>query len=432
MNARADRSRAQDARSSALHVAQRLRESGFTAYFAGGCVRDELLGLEPTDYDVATDARPDAVETLFRSTAHVGASFGVVLVRLTPKDLPAIRGKHTIEVATFRADGDYSDRRRPDSVVFADEHADAQRRDFTINALFLDPLGVDAPGSSASGRLIDHIGGRRDLEQGIVRAVGDPSARLAEDHLRALRGVRFAARFGFTIESATAAAIRDDAANLEGVSRERIGSELRRMLAHPTRADAVEYLHRLGLTERIVGAPGVRRAGTRTPGLSSLPSEADAILALAAWVQDQDLDLAGLRPGLCLSNSETDDLHALLDTAARLRFDWATAETPARKRLAGRSVAERALALVAAVDAGLAGTIQHEIHALAATPGGLSPKPFLTGEDLIAAGFRPGPSFGRALQQAYDLQLSNKIRTKEAAIEAASRWIAEENPDLEG
>src|SRR5690606_2366392 len=171
-------------------IASTLRSHGHIAYFAGGCVRDALLGHPPTDYDIATDATPDRVQSLFDRTAAVGAHFGVVLVK---------RRGVTVEVATFRSEGPYSDQRRPDSVTFSDPESDARRRDFTINALFLDPLAGD--------KVIDFVGGRQDLKAGVVRAVGDPEARLAEDHLRALRAVRFTARLGFRLDQATAKAI---------------------------------------------------------------------------------------------------------------------------------------------------------------------------------------------------------------------------------
>ena len=195
-------------RDTAALVVRTLSGAGHTAYFAGGCVRDALLGTPPADYDIATDATPDQVRALFERTSHVGAHFGVVLVHIN---------RASIEVATFRADGPYTDSRRPDTVEFSTPEQDAKRRDFTINALFLDPL-VDTRttirGRVVRGEIIDLVGGRDDLERGVVRAVGTPSARLAEDHLRALRAVRFAARLGCEIESDTADAIRAHAAEL--------------------------------------------------------------------------------------------------------------------------------------------------------------------------------------------------------------------------
>ena len=182
------------ARALATDIVRRLREAGFDAYFAGGCVRDRLMGHEPGDYDVATGARPDEVKQLFPGAHLVGEAFGVVLVR---------RDGHTVEVATFRIDGEYSDQRRPDSVVFTDARQDAFRRDFTVNGLFEDPL---------SGEIIDYVGGQADLKAKKIRAIGDPHARFAEDHLRMLRGIRFAARFNYEIDGETSEAIRSHAA----------------------------------------------------------------------------------------------------------------------------------------------------------------------------------------------------------------------------
>src|SRR5262245_32603046 len=173
----------------AADIVRRLRAAGFESYLAGGCVRDRLLGREPGDYDVATAAPPEAVRRLFRRTVAVGAKFGVILV---------LEDGAQFEVATFRSDDAYVDGRRPSAVHFATPDADAHRRDFTVNALFQDPL---------SGDVIDFVGGLADLDAGVIRAIGDPTARIREDRLRMLRAVRLAARFGFTIEPATHAAI---------------------------------------------------------------------------------------------------------------------------------------------------------------------------------------------------------------------------------
>ena len=182
------------ARQAATWIVRTLHDAGHIAYFAGGCVRDGLLGLHPTDFDIATDAPPQRVQGLFKRTAEVGAAFGVVLVHVTPEEMGAPGGRRdavSVEVATFRSDGPYTDARRPDVVHFSDPQSDARRRDFTINALFLDPLqpadeatrSVGAP--DLQGRVIDYVGGVADLKGRVLRAVGDPEKRLAEDHLRA-------------------------------------------------------------------------------------------------------------------------------------------------------------------------------------------------------------------------------------------------------
>src|SRR5580693_7281598 len=217
----------------AMAVLKRLRDSGHIAYFAGGCVRDSILGLEAKDWDVATDAPPDRVRELFISTQAVGAAFGVILVR---------SGKSIVEVATFRADGAYEDGRRPGSVRFTSAEEDARRRDFTINGLFLDPV---------ENRVIDYVGGRDDLAARKVRAIGSPAERFGEDHLRLLRAVRFASRLGFDIEAATAEAIRSSAPRIKGISPERIAEELRLMLTAPTRNVAWRLLWQMGLAAEI-------------------------------------------------------------------------------------------------------------------------------------------------------------------------------------
>lgn len=219
----------------AIQVVRRLRDAGFVAYWAGGCVRDELLGLPPADYDVATSARPEQVRIVFRHTVEVGLSFGVVEV-LGPKPLK-------IQVATFRSDGVYSDGRRPDSVEFGSAEKDAQRRDFTINGMFFDPL---------ENRLIDYVGGQADLKSKTLRAIGDAGHRIAEDKLRMLRAVRMATRFELALDPATAAAIRAMASEITVVSAERIADELRKLLVHPRRADGLRLMDDLNLIKPIL------------------------------------------------------------------------------------------------------------------------------------------------------------------------------------
>ena len=214
----------------AADVVRRLQAVGFRALWAGGCVRDELLGLTPNDYDVATDARPEQVQALFRRTVAVGAAFGVVEV-VGPRDSA---GQHlTVEVATFRSDGAYTDGRRPDAVTFSSPEEDAARRDFTINGMFFDPV---------AGALHDFVGGRADLDAKVLRAIGDPAHRFAEDKLRVLRAVRVAARFGLAVDPDTLAAARRFAPQITVVSAERIADELRKLLTHPSRGRGVRLL----------------------------------------------------------------------------------------------------------------------------------------------------------------------------------------------
>ncbi len=413
----------QNARQAAQRIVRELRNAGHTAYFAGGCVRDELLGLEPTDYDIATDAIPERIRELFARTAHVGAAFGVVLVSV---------GSQTIEVATFRADGPYSDRRRPDSVTFSDRESDAKRRDFTVNALFLDPQAKPTDTDralGARGHVIDLVNGLPDLQAKILRAVGKPEERLAEDHLRALRAVRFAARLDFAVEDSTAQAIRAHASDLVGVSRERIGDELRRILQHPSRSRAVKLLSNLELDSPVFNEPP--HPGP-WPVVDALPdTECPFAFALAALAVDrhgQDLPVDAVarrwRSALMLSNDERTTLENTLSLAIKLRTSWADASVAQRKRWASTPHFEWALHLNCQSKP-LVETIQADIEALAKTHGGLNPTPLADGQALIDAGLMPGPAFGAILQALYDLQLEGRITTKAQAIAKARELEAD-------
>ncbi|MCC6660121.1 MAG: CCA tRNA nucleotidyltransferase [Phycisphaerales bacterium] len=408
-------------RAAALRVLEVLRGAGHVAYLAGGCVRDELLGLVPKDYDVATDATPDRIRSLFPRTAEVGASFGVVLVR---EPGPAGPGSGvTIEVATFRSDGPYSDKRRPDTVTFSDPESDARRRDFTINAIFLDP---HAPPDS---RIIDFVGGRADLAARVLRAVGDPDQRLAEDHLRALRAVRFAARFNLTIDPATGGAIRRHAAELAGVSRERIGDEMRRMMADPSRWRAVGLLGALGLDGPVLGEAA---APSGSPVESRLPRPGGGECGtfaecLAAWAVARGVELrehagdrlvAAWRSALCLSNEEADGLRGILRARVHLERDWEGWPVARQKRLAATWPAGPAVDLL---SPGRAAAVRARIAELAASPGGLAPAPLVGGDDLIGAGFAPGPPFKAILDRLYDEQLEGRVKSKAEALELAKR-----------
>lgn len=406
------------ARSRAAEIVRTLQSAGHRALFAGGCVRDELLGLHPTDYDVATDATPQRLSELFRSTAHVGAHFGVVIVRAGPGP--------GVEVATFRKDGPYTDHRRPDSVEFATEAEDARRRDFTINALFLDPLAAaDAP--TIHGHIVDHVGGLADLRAGLVRAVGLPEDRLREDHLRALRAVRFAARLGYDIEPETARAIREHAGHLSGVSVERIGQELRRMLAHPTRARAAELIADLAMEAPIFG----KALPHPRPRLSGLAPAATFEEALAAWILDREGEAARVAPyrkALCLSNDESRLIGDILDVHTRLLRDWPAMGVAPRKRLATRGGFAGALALLGSLDPAAATQIRAQIADLAATHGGLAPEPLLTGDDLVSLGHTPGPAFAVVLREVYDAQLEGRIADPAQARALAEKILASREP----
>jgi poly(A) polymerase len=411
-------------RPAAEQIVRVLQAGGHVAYFAGGCVRDELLGLEPTDYDVATDAPPDRVRGLFPRSSEVGKAFGVVIV---------VTDAGVVEVATFRSDGRYSDCRRPDEVRFSTAAEDAARRDFTVNALYLDPFADAAgnppgqPGPPRSGAVIDLVGGVPDLVARVLRAVGDPDQRLAEDHLRALRAVRLASRLGFEIEGATAAAITRHAGALRGVSRERIGDEVRRMMTHASRARAAALLAERGLDRQVVDAP--QRAST-WPCLGGLPPDAAVTTALAAWAVDlgQGSDpgqvdglAARWREALCLSNAEHAGLRWTLRTLHEVRPGWGAMGTAARKRVASRPEFSGALQVLGAVDPSLAGRVEREVRELEGHAGGLRPDPMLTGDDLVAMGFKPGPRFKAVLDGVYEAQLEGRVTTPEEARELARR-----------
>ncbi|MFG0273597.1 MAG: hypothetical protein ACF8QF_00920 [Phycisphaerales bacterium] len=422
------------ARTAAVEIVRTLRREGHVAYFAGGCVRDELLGHDPADYDVATDAVPDRLREIFPRANEVGAAFGVMLVR---------RHEETVEVATFREESGYSDKRRPDEVRFADAERDARRRDFTINALFLDPLTREpAPQGLANvaGAVIDLVGGLADLRDGLVRAVGDPEVRLAEDHLRALRAARFAARFGFRLDDATADAIRRHAGELSGVSRERIGEELRRMLAPASRAEAVRRIEDLGLDAPALGEPPIG-AGPADRCIDRLPVGAGFGLALAAWAldrmraadgappdaerlrRDADATASRWRAALCMSNLERDEMAGALETLARLELDWSDAGEAVRKRLAASRWFGQGLDLLLARDAARAAGIEADVQVLESRYGGVAPIPLLSGDALVAIGLPQGPRIGVVLDRVYDAQLEGRITTERDALDLArSLW----------
>ena len=411
-------------RADALGVVRTLRAAGHVAYFAGGCVRDELLGLTPTDYDVATDAPPPRIAELFRRTQMVGAAFGVVLVR---------QGRTQVETATFRTDGHYADGRRPNAVRFATAAEDAQRRDFTINGLFLDPL---------TDEVIDHVGGRADLAARRLRAIGTPDARFAEDHLRLLRAVRFAARFGLEIEPITDAAIARHAGQLARISPERVGEELRRMLTPTTRRPAAALLRRHGLLDVILRAlpagPGVGTlfdalapAGPITFPLAlaalSLDRVADDDASVRAALEPASVRkiAQGLRRGLKLSNEESDAAAGILAGVGPLLDRGGRGAEPreaALKRFLATPTAADARRLLDALSA--RGQFADRIVSLQArladyAETDFAPPPLLTGGDLIAAGLQPGPAFKRLLEAAYDAQLECRVTSRDAALDLA-------------
>lgn len=407
------------ARAFARDVVVRLRGAGHEALWAGGCVRDELLGRTPADYDVATSARPDEVRALFgRSrTLALGAAFGVITV-VGP------RGSGQVEVTTFRTDAAYSDGRHPEAVSFSTAREDAQRRDFTINGLFLDPL---------DGAVHDHVGGRADLAAGVIRAIGEPALRFGEDHLRMLRAVRFAAGFGFVLEAATRAAVERFASLVVTVSPERIAAELRAMFARPGRGEALLLLRDTGLFDVLFPEFAAAAGGASDAGWEARARRIDALdepslpAALAVVSEGAPGCLPAVVARLRLSNRE--GAAAVWLRAALDAFDEHTAPPPPDRPwstvqpwLAHRDAplladALRARAALGGEERGrLARWVGDRLELPRAE---LDPPPLLGGDDLRRAGFAPGPALGATLARLRALQLDGIVRS---AAEARA-WL---------
>lgn len=442
----------------ALEVVGKLQDAGQVALWAGGCVRDLLLGQTPADYDVATSARPEQVMRILPYRAiPVGISFGVVRV-LAPRH-PGIE----VEIATFRSDGAYIDGRRPESVEFSSPEMDASRRDFTINGMFLDPV---------ADRVIDYVGGREDLERRVLRAIGDPRARFREDKLRLLRAVRMAARFRLAIDPATEAAIRAMAREVVAVSAERIAQELRRMLVHPTRVRAMGLALDLGVLEAVI-PPAVLMRGLfqgkpmQPEGdlwdhtmlvLSLLPPDPPFTLAMAALLHDAGKPFTrSFQHGryafhnheqvgseiaetvarrLKLSNFERERVawlvrfHQYLGEARRLR------ESKLKRMLAEPGIEEllalhRADALATTGDTAQVDYCEWYLNEEPAGP--INPPPLLSGHDLARHGLRPGPRFKDLLDRVREAQLEGFIHSKREALEWVDRLLRDgEGPAPDG
>jgi len=417
-------------REDALAIVRRLREAGHIAYFAGGCVRDMLLGLDPKDYDVATDAPPQRVRQLFTNTQAVGAAFGVILVR---------HGKSQIEVATFRTDDKYEDGRRPTAVHFTTAEEDAKRRDFTINGLFFDPI---------ENKVIDYVGGEQDLKTKTLRAIGEPNHRFEEDHLRLLRAVRFAARFELIIEAMTAHAIAQHAPHLVRISPERIAEELRLILTPVTRAIGWELLWQFQLLQVVLRQlperadwPPFQDRGSRPLFPLLAPGKTVGFgVGLAALVlcyrrnsrllppeeallrkSEVQRSVRAVRATLKISNSEADEMAGAMDigdllmdqppaVAALKRFLARPTSTDARLLL-------EALAHSSHIHAPRVQWLAKQFQSLEQTD--YAPPPLITGDDLTAAGLTPGPAFKRILDAVYDAQLEDRVKTKDEAMALA-------------
>jgi poly(A) polymerase len=446
----------------AINVVRELRRRGFEAYFAGGCVRDMLLGLEPTDYDVTTNAIPDEVMRIFPETYAVGAQFGVVLVPV-PKDSECEifppEHPHVIEVATFRSDGIYTDGRHPDQVQYSKSpEEDVQRRDFTINGLLMDPLDGD--------RVLDFVGGRADLAAGIVRAIGDPERRFQEDKLRMLRAVRFAARLSYAIDLPTFAAIKKLASQIHQVSRERVRDELTKMLTEGHARQAFELLDSTGLLKEVL--PEIDRMhGVEQPPqfhpegnvwihtlmlLEQLPPNASRTLAWGALLHDVGKPPTfrvapdrirfdghvevGVRMAheicrrLNFSNDDTEQIEALV--ANHMRFaDVERMKDSTLKRFLrlpkfdGHMELHRIDCLSSHRDLSLYNFVGEKLRTTTAEE--IRPAPLITGRDLIELGYEPGPRFKEILSAVEDAQLEGKLRSREEAVGLVQKEFPQPN-----
>ncbi|MFG0265815.1 MAG: CCA tRNA nucleotidyltransferase [Rhodopirellula sp. JB055] len=397
----------------AVRIITELKNAGFVAVLAGGCVRDALLGRKPKDFDVATDATPESVREVFgkRSTLAFGESFGVIGV-LPPRSTAAEETSHKrmpTEVATFRADGNYSDGRRPDSVTYGDAEADALRRDFTINGMFYDVF---------DSRVIDYVGGLEDLSKGHLRTIGKAIQRFEEDKLRMLRAVRFATTLGFSIEHKTFAAIQNHASDISVVSGERIGAEMRRVMTAPAVDFGLETLVDTGLslhiwpqlqtmnwTEFSRSIQAAKQPTFETAmaiALFHLPG--DSLHTLRLIFDDWKLSVAERRAvEAALTHAET---ITQCDGLAWSRLQPILVDTDAPTIVAtARALAPKSRGVARAG------------RALSGDPNELNPPPLVTGADLISTGMRPGPEFKAILQSIRDDQLDGKLKTREEALQ---------------
>ncbi|MGA2253246.1 MAG: CCA tRNA nucleotidyltransferase [Thermoguttaceae bacterium] len=396
----------------ALDVVRRLRTAGFEAYWAGGCVRDELLGRKPKDYDVATNATPPEIRALFgnQRTLPLGAAFGVITV-LGPR----LAGM--IEVATFRQDAEYSDGRHPDRVTFSSAREDAARRDFTINGMFFDPV---------DRKVIDFVGGQADLQNHLIRAIGSPRLRFGEDKLRMLRAVRFTAAFGFSLDVETAATVREMAHQIMVVSPERIAMEMRRLLTESGRVQGVRLLVELGLAEAVLPEIVPRDETSRSRAehaqgvLGRLQNPSFSLALAALLAQQADAAVArdvGLR--WKLSNKETDEAAWLVEhrdvlAGARL-LRWSKLQP-----VLAHPWSESLVTLHEASSPHGPEEAAYCRELLAQPREKLDPPSLLTGDDLRMLGLQPGPKFKTILQAVRNAQLDGEIRTKEEAVRLAT------------
>ena len=415
----------------------RLRSSGHQAFLVGGCVRDLLLGAKPKDFDIATDARPDRIMDLFPRSGRVGAHFGVVLVRDFFEQ---------VEVATFRSDHEYEDGRHPEHVRFEhDPREDVLRRDFTINGLLMDP---------DTGNVLDFVDGKGDLARGLVRAIGDPYARFREDHLRLLRGIRFAARLNFEIEAETFAAMRRDHALIQRVAKERVREELVRILTEGGARRGFEMLDGTGMLEDLLPEVADMKGVAQPPEfhpegdvwqhtllLLEQLHQPTATLALGALLHDvgkpptyrvadrirfdghveEGVRLAHhILTRLHFSREDIDQIEALIDNHMKFK-DVTRMKESTLKRFLRMPQFEEHLELHRLDSLSGSRRLENYTHAMQKfqqySVEHLQPQPLLTGTDLIGMGYHPGPQFSQILRMLEDAQLEGLLSTQADAME---------------
>ena len=426
----------------ATEIVLRLQEAGFKAFWVGGCVRDFLLGREPGDYDIVTSALPDQIEKLFRRTIPVGRKFGVMVV---------VEGEYQFQVATFRAEAEYRDGRHPEAVSFGDPVADARRRDFTINGLFYDPV---------SRELHDWVGGEQDLKSKLIRTIGSPEERFAEDHLRLLRAVRLAVQLGFQIESETASAIKKLAQTLKSISAERIRDELLKLFVPPYAARGLQLLDDTGLLEQVLPELAAARTCEQSPDfhpegtvfqhlllmLRNLPDPSDPSLAWAVLLHDIAKPLTASRdePGgsIHFYGHERVGAEIAEEILERLRFPKKQTDEivkAVRCHMQFKDAPEMRKATLRRLLLRPTFPLELQLHRLdcLGSHGGLDvydflvkqteelkkmpqlEPPLLKGDDLIALGMKPGPEMGAILAEIREKQLADELKTPEEAVEWA-------------
>lgn len=446
----------------AISIIRTLRDHGHQAYLVGGCVRDLLLQREPADYDISTDATPEQVMAIFPETYAVGAQFGVVLVPapqlLIPRSarddnqLDEDKTARTIEVATFRADIGYSDGRHPDEVRFTKyPREDVQRRDFTINGLLLDPI---------KNEVLDFVGGRKDLDAGIIRTIGEPGRRFGEDKLRMLRAVRFAVRFEYTIEPGTFSAIRKLTPQIHQVSRERVRDELTKMLIEGRARAAFLLLDQTGLLHELLpeieAMKGVEQPPQFHPEgdvfvhtmllLKKLPQPCSPTLAWGALLHDVGkpatfrvapdrirfdghVDVGvKMAEAICrrlrFSNDDTQQVLALVEHHMRFAHVQRMSESTFKRfvRMPGFDEHMELHRIDCQASHGNLASYEFTREKIATMPPeAIRPAPLITGDDLISAGYAPGPRFKQILSAVEDGQLESRLNSKKAAMEFVAR-----------